>query len=114
MNINEVALDIANASQDIHRGLSGAVSANSPSILTSNGNVLIANSNRKSFTIFNCGTNPLNFLLGIGCSSTIFHAILAAGTNANDGTGGYVSDNNYLGPVSVFGASPSFVVTEET
>jgi hypothetical protein len=107
-------MDIRDIERDARRGLGGSIGANLPSILTSAGNVLSTNLLRKSFTIFNCGTNPLFVLLGTGCSSTIFHVILAAGTGANDGTGGYVSSNTYLGIVSVAGTSPSFTVTEET
>lgn len=87
-------------------------SANTPAIITAAGTVLALNQSRKVWAIQNLGTNPLFVRLGASASTSVFHVILKAGTGADDGLGGYFSDDTYTGVVSVAGTSPRCVVTE--
>lgn len=89
--------------------------ANTPSILTSAGTALSANANRAGWMIQNLGTNPLFVLLGGGASTSVFHAVLKAGTIADDGLGGFLSQTDgtvYTGIITVAGTSPRFTVLE--
>lgn len=43
--------------------------------------------------------------LGASATTSSFSMILQAGTAADDGTGGYVAIENYIGPVSVIAMS---------
>lgn len=89
--------------------------ANTPSIVTSAGDVLIANTSRRAFSIQNVGTNPIFVRLGTGASSTVFHAVLKGGTADSDGTGGSFSMQNglvYSGVVSIAGTTPKVVIME--
>lgn len=89
--------------------------SNTPSIVTSAGDVLTKNNDRRAFSIQNVGTNPIFVRLGTGASSTIFHAVLKGGTADSDGTGGSFAMTNglvYSGIVSVSGTTPKFVVME--
>jgi len=91
--------------------------ANTPSILTSAGTALAANSVRGAWQIQNLGTNPLFLLMGSGASSSVFHAVLKGGSVADDGLGATFSQESgcvYTGIVTVAGTSPRFTVTELT
>lgn len=88
---------------------------NTPSIVTSAGVALSANTSRYSWSIQNTGTNPLFVNLGGTASSTVFHYVLKGGTGNEDGTGGSISESSgavFTGPISVAGTSPRFVVRE--
>ena len=90
---------------------------NTPSILTSAGTALEANTARSAWMIQNLETNPLFVLMGSGASSTVFHVILAGGTADDDGKGGSISQESgtiYTGIITVAGTTPRFVVTEIT
>jgi len=90
--------------------------ANTPSIITSAGTVLTANTSRRGWSIQNCGQNPLFVRLGASASTTVFHVVLAACASANDnGTGGIVTQTSgvvYAGDISIAGTSPRCVVME--
>lgn len=87
--------------------------ANTPSIASA-ATALAANSNRKSWRIQNLGQNPLFVRLGVGASTTVFHIVLNAGTNNDDGTGGILEDDSWVGLVSIAGTSPRYTATELT
>lgn len=89
-----------------------ASTANTPSILTSGGDVIASNTSRKSWGVQNLGTNPLFVRMATGASSTVFHVVLMGGIANDDGTGGYFTDDTYTGVVSATGTSPRFTVTE--
>lgn len=89
-----------------------ATTANTPSILTSGGDVIASNASRKSWGIVNLGTNPLFVRMATGASSSVFHFILAPGVANDDGFGASVSDDIYTGVVSATGTSPRFTVYE--
>ncbi len=57
----------------------------------------------------NLGTNPLFLCKGTGCGPDRFSMILKAGVSLNDGVGGTVSINDYIGIVSASGTSPSYI-----
>lgn len=86
--------------------------ANTPAIITAAGTVLAANQNRRAWAIQNLGTNPLFVRLDASASTSVFHFILKGATGADDGTGGYFSDDIHTDAVSVAGTSPRCVVTE--
>lgn len=66
--------------------------------------------NTKNGFIQNLSTNPLYVCLGSGCTAdSVFNAILAPCTVANDGTGGSIAFDNYLGLVTIDGTSPSYI-----
>lgn len=89
-----------------------ASTANTPSIVTSGGDVIALNASRKSWGVQNLGTNPLFVRMATGASSTVFHIVLMGGIANDDGTGGYFTDDTYTGVVSATGTSPRFTVTE--
>lgn len=86
--------------------------SNTPSIISSAGDAIAANASRRGWAIQNLGTNPLFVRLGTGASSTVFHRILKGNSIADDGTGGIIEDEAWIGIVSVAGTSPRFVATE--
>jgi hypothetical protein len=95
-------------------GSSTGSTANTPSIASA-ATALAANSARKGWQIQNLGTNPLFVLLGNGASATVFHAVLKAGTAANDGLGGSLSQMDgviYTGIITIAGTAPSYTVLE--
>lgn len=95
--------------------VSPTTSINTPSIITSAGRALASNVNRQGWSIQNLGTNPLFVLMGGTASTTVFHQVLQAGTGADDGKGGIMSQTTgtvYTGEITVAGTSPRFVVTE--
>lgn len=90
--------------------------ANTPAIASST-TALDANSVRGAWMIQNLGTNPLFVRLGAGASSTVFHAVLKAGSGNDDGSGGILAQENgiiWTGIVSIAGTSPRYTVTEIT
>lgn len=94
-----------------------AKTANTPAIVTSGGDVIAANSNRKGWMIQNVGTNALFVRFGTGASETVFHAVLKGGTGDSDGNGGSISQMGGLvfqGIISATGTTPKMVITELT
>lgn len=90
-----------------------AVTVNTPAILTEAGNALLANADRKGWSIQNCGLNPIFVRLGDSASATLFHYVLKGCSVADDGTGGFIGgDGTYRGIISVAGTTPRFVVAE--
>lgn len=90
----------------------GAV--NTPSIQSST-TALANNPARVGWMVKNSGTNPLFLLMGSGASTTVFHAVLPAGTTNDDGTGGSFAMEAgvvYTGIVTVAGTSPRYTVVE--
>ena len=67
--------------------------------------LLGASDYRKSFTVSNQGTTKLFVKLGEDASSSEWHYILPGGGASDDGNGGTVSIDNYVGVVSVASAS---------
>jgi hypothetical protein len=90
--------------------------ANTPSVMTST-TALAANPARIAWNIQNLDTNVLYVRLGTGCSATVFHVVLKAGTGSADGSGGAVGQENgvvFTGPITVYSAgTPSYVVLEQ-
>jgi len=95
-----------------------AKTANTPEIVTTAGTVLDANEKRKGFMIQNVGTGVVFVRFGGTASSTVFHAVLKAGTGDSDGNGGSISQMDggliYKGLISIAGTTPKVVVTELT
>lgn len=85
--------------------------SNTPSI-QSGATALVANTNRKSATIQNLGTNSLYVLFGSGASTTSFHVVLKAGTINDDGLGGSVYNDEYTGIITIAGTSPRYTSLE--
>lgn len=88
--------------------------SNTPAI-ASDATALAANAARIGWQIQNLGQNALFVRLGTGASSTVFHAVLKAGTANDDGTGGSFSQMTgtvYTGIISIAGTSPRYTVTE--
>lgn len=97
------------------QGIASTQAANTPSILTSAGTALAANTKRISWSIQNLGTNPLFVLRGASASTTVFHTVLKGATAQDDGTGGFMAEEAgtvYNGIITVAGTSPRFVVFE--
>lgn len=95
-------------------GGSPSSTANTPAIVTTAGTAIAANTARKAWSIQNLDTDPLFVLMGSGASTSVFHFVLKAGSVADDGLGGIVTDNQWLGIVTVSGTTPRFVVSELT
>lgn len=92
-----------------------STTANTPSILTSAGEALAANSSRKQFSIQNLGTNPLYVRFGASDATTsVFQFCLSPGTSNDDGRGAIYIDNCWHGRVSIAGTSPRCAVMELT
>lgn len=88
--------------------------ANTPSIASA-ATALAANKNRSAWMIQNVGTNTLYVLMGSGCSNSVYHVALKAGTANDDGTGGSIAQEAgtvYTGIITIAGTSPRYVVTE--
>lgn len=58
--------------------------------------------------IQNLGTNPLFVQRGTGATSSSFNYVLAAGGVADDGTGGSLVIDDFIGAVSFAGTSPRY------
>jgi hypothetical protein len=106
------------ADRQVIIGLTDSVFNPTSAVLTS-ATALAANGGsaggRGGFFIQNQGTNQLYVLLGAGCSSSQYHLILKACSQAADGTGGSFSMMEgmvYRGIVTVAGTSPSYTVLE--
>lgn len=83
---------------------------------TTGATVIPLNLNRRTWTIQNCGMNPLLVFEGAGANTTTnVSYVLKAGTANDDGTAGSVSSGTvvFTGPISVAGTSPRFVVNEK-
>ena len=88
--------------------------SNTPSIASA-ATALASNTKRLAWSIQNLGQNPLFVLLGTGASTTVFHAVLKAGTGNDDGTGGLLSQAEgtvYTGIITIAGTSPRYTVLE--
>ncbi len=89
--------------------------SNTPSVLTSAGTALAANTARIGWSIQNLGTHALFVRLGPSGSTTVFHAVLLASGSQDDGTGGLVSQTSgdvYTGIITVDGTLPRFTCLE--
>lgn len=76
---------------------------------------LVANTARSGWFVQNLGTNALFVRLGTAASTTVFHFALKAGSVADDGSGGSISQTDgsvYTGIISIAGTSPRYVVME--
>lgn len=79
---------------------SGVSPAAQTSIGTTAGEILAANPARRGFSIQNTGTTVLKLLYGPGTpTQTVYHLALPACTAADDGKGGYVGDDPWIGAV---------------
>lgn len=79
-------------------------------ISASTGQTVLNAGSRREFSIQNCGTNPLFVYLGVGANTTtLVNYILKGCTAANDGSGGFISDEIHKGAVSVAGTTPSLI-----
>ena len=89
--------------------------ANTPSILTTAGTAIAANSARRGWSIQNVGQNPVFINLGGTASSTVYHYVLKGGTADSDGLGGSVSQTDgtvFTGTITFAGTTPKIVVME--
>lgn len=87
---------------------------NTPTIASA-ATALAANPARGAWQIQNLGTNPLFVLLGTGASTTVFHAVLKAGTGNDDGLGGSIAQNTgvvYAGIITIAGTNPRYTALE--
>lgn len=86
---------------------------NTPEI-QSDATALAANTERRYFSIQNCGTNPLFIRLGSGASTSLFHYVLKGGSGNDDGNGATFESGSivYTGTITVAGTSPRYVATE--
>jgi hypothetical protein len=87
----------------------GANSAQTTGIITpaSGGNVIVPTAGRKLWMLQNSSTNPLYVFLGAGANLTTQVSFILKGCAvADDGSGGFISDDLYKGTVSVAGTSP--------
>ena len=97
------------------KGANSTQGINTPAIVTSAGDIAVANNDRYSWAIQNVGTNPLFIRLGGTASSTVYHYVLKGGTGASDGLGGSVSQEGstvFTGNISVAGTTLKAVLTE--
>ena len=79
--------------------------------------VAAVNRKRKGLIIQNTGTTVLKFTFGTGTpTQTVYHFALKACSAADDGTGGIILEENWIGPVQGIssGAGGTFVLTEIT
>ena len=87
----------------------GATTVSNSTVSGSNGTVLAANSNRKSFFVQNNGTGNAVFVAYVaGASTAVRNIVLKPGTAADDGLGGSLTDDIWKGIVSVSGVTPRF------
>jgi hypothetical protein len=86
-------------------------SANTPTI-SSAATAAAANPKRKSILIQNNGTNTLYVLFGNGATVAFYHVALKAGAALQDGSGGSIYNNEYLGIITIAGTSPIYTVLE--
>ena len=87
--------------------------ANTPSIVTSGGEVITAGS-KYSWSIQNVGQNPIFIRLGGTASDAVFHYVLKGGTADSDGLGGSISQEGssvFTGSISIAGTTPKVVIT---
>jgi len=97
------------------KGANSTQGVNTPSVITSAGEVLAANTDRYSWTIQNVGQNPIFVRYGGTASTTVFHAVLKAGTADSDGLGGSTGQEGstvFTGSITIAGTTPKVVVTE--
>lgn len=88
---------------------------NTPSIVTTAGTVLAANTARIAWSIQNLDTSPLYVRLGPNASTTVFHVALKGASLTDDGTGGTFSQEDgavYNGIITAASSTPRFVVAE--
>ena len=78
----------------MRRSISPVNNSNTPSIVTSAGEVLAASDtgNRRGWMIQNVGQNPVFIRMGGTASTSVFHFVLKAGTADSDGLGGSYSE----------------------
>ena len=60
---------------------------------------------RKAFTITNTGTNKIYVKLGTGATSSSWHSVLPGGGANDDGNGGSINVDGYMGEVAVCAAT---------
>tara|TARA_Y100001951_G_C11033895_1_gene126461 strand:+ start:35 stop:346 length:312 start_codon:yes stop_codon:yes gene_type:complete len=68
--------------------------------------VLESNDYRKSFVVTNMQTSKLYIKLGADCAADSFHFVLPPCGAQDDGTGGSLSVDGYVGKVTALGTSP--------
>ena len=84
------------------RKRSTVTAAAQTSIGTTAGTALTANSDGKGFWIVNTGTTVIKGTLGTGTpTQTVYHFALAACSVADDGTGGWYADDQWVGAVQI-------------
>ena len=81
----------------------------------SNGLVLSANAYRRQLYIQNLDTGVLYVKYGLGANASSFNFVLSKNTEINAGDGGILSNENYVGNVSVSGlVTPRYISWERT
>jgi hypothetical protein len=75
---------------------------------TADASVFTLAAGEKGF-IQNLGTNPLFVKRGAGATSSSFNYVLAASAEVDDGTGGSLVIDDFVGVVSVAGTTPRFI-----
>lgn len=95
------------------RAVTGGRSISSPAnggvtVLSSTAVTLAAHSDhRKSILVANQGTSKLYVKLGTAATTSSWHFVLPPGGADDDGTGGTVSIDGYVGEVSVISSTSS-------
>jgi hypothetical protein len=82
-------------------------------VFTANGQVLAVNNSRRGYKVQNNGTVPVFLLNGLGAAANLYTVIIPAGTAANDGVGGFYTDTDHKGAVSLFASGALNVVVSE-
>lgn len=98
--------------------LAGVMSSSSQTrtpAISNEATALAANKARVGWRIQNLDTDPLFVRLGSGCTTSVFDMVLAAGTGADNGTGGSYSEVGgvvYNGIITIAGTTPRYTVSE--
>ena len=81
----------------------------------SNGTVLNLNSSRRELFVQNLDTGVLYVKYGLSAGASSFNFVLASNSSTNAGDGGSLSDQGYVGPVSVSGlVTPKYICWERS
>ncbi len=81
----------------------------------SNGTILNLNSSRRELFVQNLDTGVLYVKYGLSAGASSFNFVLASNSSTNAGDGGSLSDQGYVGPVSVSGlVTPKYICWERS
>ena len=81
----------------------------------SNGTILNLNSSRRELFVQNLDTGVLYVKYGLSAGASSFNFVLTSNSSTNAGDGGSLSDQGYVGPVSVSGlVTPKYICWERS